>query len=79
MAPKKGRRSGLPGAVLLALAMLGSARGAAGQAVAVIAHPTFPAAGLSLGIGHATLRDRWIYAGFSRGGFRLFRYDLNQD
>lgn len=33
---------------------------------------------LSLGIGHATLRDRWIYAGFSRGGFRLFRYDLNQ-
>ena len=36
-------------------------------------------ADVSLGIGHAALRDRWIYAGFSRGGFRLFRYDLNQD
>jgi hypothetical protein len=50
-----------------------------------VTHPLYPspltveAAGLSLGIGHATLRDRWIYAGFSRGGFRLFRYDLNQD
>jgi hypothetical protein len=32
---------------------------------------------LSLGIGHAELRDRWIYGGFSRGGFRLFRYDLD--
>jgi hypothetical protein len=30
----------------------------------------------SLGIGHATLCDRSIYAGFSRGGFRLLRYDL---
>ncbi|NOT25830.1 MAG: hypothetical protein HOP16_06970 [Acidobacteria bacterium] len=34
---------------------------------------------LSLGIGHADLRDKWLYAGFSRGGFRLFRYDLDQD
>jgi hypothetical protein len=30
----------------------------------------------SLGIGHAALRDGWLYAGFSRGGFRLLRYDL---
>ncbi|MSO29605.1 MAG: hypothetical protein EXQ48_01495 [Acidobacteria bacterium] len=30
----------------------------------------------SLGIGHATLRDGWLYAGFNRGGFRLLRYDL---
>jgi hypothetical protein len=28
----------------------------------------------SLGIGHMALRDRWLYAGFSRGGFRLLRY-----
>lgn len=28
----------------------------------------------SLGIGHATMRDGAIYAGFSRGGFRLLRY-----
>lgn len=34
------------------------------------------AARASLGIGHATLRDGWIYAGFSRGGFRLRRYAL---
>lgn len=30
-----------------------------------------------LGIGHAAMRDRSIYAGFSRGGFRLWRYDLD--
>jgi hypothetical protein len=30
----------------------------------------------SLGIGHAAMRDGWLYAGFSRGGFRLLRYDL---
>ena len=30
----------------------------------------------SLGIGHAALRDGQLYAGFSRGGFRLLRYDL---
>ena len=48
MAPNRGRRSGLPGALLMALALLASPRGAAGQAVAVIAHPAFPAAGLSL-------------------------------
>jgi hypothetical protein len=30
----------------------------------------------SLGIGHMALRDRWLYAGFSRGGFRLLRYSL---
>jgi hypothetical protein len=29
----------------------------------------------SRGIGHAAARGRWIYAGFSRGGFRLLRYD----
>lgn len=29
----------------------------------------------SLGIAHAALRDGWLYAGFSRGGFRLLRYD----
>jgi hypothetical protein len=28
----------------------------------------------SLGIGHMARRDRWLYAGFSRGGFRLLRY-----
>jgi hypothetical protein len=28
----------------------------------------------SLGIGHAALHDGWLYAGFSRGGFRLLRY-----
>jgi hypothetical protein len=33
------------------------------------------ASGASLGIGHAAARGRWIYAGFSRGGFRLLRYD----
>ena len=31
--------------------------------------------GATLGIGHAAARGRWIYAGFSRGGFRLLRYD----
>jgi hypothetical protein len=31
----------------------------------------------SLGIGHAAIRDEWIYAGFSRGGFCLRRYRLN--
>ena len=31
----------------------------------------------SLGIGHAALRDEWLYAGFSRGGFRLLRYELH--
>jgi hypothetical protein len=30
----------------------------------------------SLGIGHTAMRDGWLYAGFSRGGFRLLRYDL---
>jgi hypothetical protein len=30
----------------------------------------------SLGIGHAAVRDGWLYAGFSRGGFLLIRYDL---
>jgi hypothetical protein len=30
--------------------------------------------GPSLGIGHAAVRDGWLYAGFSRGGFRLLRY-----
>jgi len=30
----------------------------------------------SLGIGHAAMREGWLYAGFSRGGFRLLRYDL---
>jgi hypothetical protein len=35
------------------------------------------AAAPSLGIGHAALRDGWLYAGFSRGGFRLLRYDLH--
>jgi hypothetical protein len=29
----------------------------------------------SLGIGHAALRGGSLYAGFSRGGFRLLRYD----
>ena len=29
----------------------------------------------SLGIGHAALRGGRLYAGFSRGGFRLLRYD----
>jgi hypothetical protein len=32
----------------------------------------------SLGIGHAAVRDGWLYAGFSRGGFRLLRYDLRR-
>ena len=36
-------------------------------------------AALSLGIGHAALRDGWLYAGFSRGGFWLLRYDLHDD
>lgn len=31
----------------------------------------------SLGIGHAALHDGWLYAGFSRGGFWLLRYDLH--
>ncbi len=35
-------------------------------------------ASASLGIGHAALRDRWIYAGFSRGGFRLLRYETRR-
>jgi hypothetical protein len=30
-----------------------------------------------LGIGHAAMREGWLYAGFSRGGFRLLRYDLH--
>jgi len=30
----------------------------------------------SLGIGHAALRGNWLYAGFSRGGFRVLRYEL---
>jgi hypothetical protein len=30
----------------------------------------------SLGIGHAALRGDWLYAGFSRGGFRLLRYEV---
>ena len=30
----------------------------------------------SLGIGHLARRDGWLYAGFSRGGFRLLRYLL---
>ena len=30
----------------------------------------------SLGIGHAARREGWLYAGFSRGGFRLLRYGL---
>ena len=30
----------------------------------------------SLGIGHLAFRDDWLYAGFSRGGFWLLRYDL---
>ena len=41
--------------------------------------PWKPIAGVaqpSLGIGHMTLRDGWLYAGFSRGGFRLLRYSL---
>lgn len=32
----------------------------------------------SLGIGHAALRDGWLYAGFSRGGFRLLLYAPRQ-
>ena len=32
----------------------------------------------SLGIGHAALHDGWLYAGFSRGGFRLLRYAPRQ-
>lgn len=28
----------------------------------------------ALGIGHAASHDGWLYAGFSRGGFRLLRY-----
>jgi hypothetical protein len=32
----------------------------------------------SLGIGHAALRGDWLYAGFSRGGFRLLRYDVRE-
>ena len=35
------------------------------------------AAAPSLGIGHSALRDGWLYAGFSRGGFWLLRYDLH--
>ena len=34
---------------------------------------------LSLGIGHAALREGWLYAGFSRGGCRLLRYDLRAE
>src|SRR5688572_3222776 len=30
----------------------------------------------SLGIGHMAHRGNWLYAGFSRGGFRLLRYSL---
>lgn len=30
----------------------------------------------SLGIGHCVVVDRRLYAGFSRGGYRLFRYDI---
>ena len=30
----------------------------------------------SLGIGHSAMREGWLYAGFSRGGFRLLRYAL---
>ena len=37
------------------------------------------AAASSLGIGHAAVRGRWLYAGFSRGGFWLLRYDLRTD
>ena len=36
------------------------------------------AASPSLGIGHAALRGDWLYAGFSRGGFRLLRYDVGE-
>jgi hypothetical protein len=36
------------------------------------------AATTSLGIGHAALRGDWLYAGFSRGGFRLLRYDVGE-
>jgi len=32
----------------------------------------------SLGIGHAAMRGDWLYAGFSRGGFRLLRYDVGE-
>ena len=32
----------------------------------------------SLGIGHAALRGDWLYAGFSRGGFRLLRYEVGE-
>ncbi|MPZ16541.1 MAG: hypothetical protein GEV06_01305 [Luteitalea sp.] len=31
----------------------------------------------SLGIGHCALVDRRLYAGFSRGGYRLFHYDTS--
>ena len=34
--------------------------------------------GPSLGIGHAALRAHWLYAGFSRGGFRLLRYEVRE-
>lgn len=35
------------------------------------------AAAASLGIGHASMRSGWLYAGFSRGGFQLRRYRLD--
>ena len=40
-------------------------------------HPLQTGAGATpppFGIGHMALRDQWLYAGFSRGGFRLLRY-----
>jgi hypothetical protein len=33
----------------------------------------------SLGIGHAAIHAGWLYAGFSRGGFRLWRYAVTPD
>ncbi len=33
----------------------------------------------SLGIGHAAIHAGWLYAGFSRGGFRLWRYAVNPE
>jgi hypothetical protein len=36
-----------------------------------------PASDASLGIGHAAIRNDRIYAGFSRGGFRLLTYDVS--
>ena len=32
----------------------------------------------SFGIGHAARRGDWLYAGFSRGGFRVLRYELGE-